>query len=48
MATDACNLYGRIGIYDDHAGIALSQDEGKAIAKALGKDNIACILQNHG
>ncbi|KAJ5141472.1 hypothetical protein N7526_002467 [Penicillium atrosanguineum] len=48
LTQDACNLYGRIGIYDDHAGIALSQDEGKAIAKALGKDNIACILQNHG
>jgi len=48
LTTDACNFYGRVGIYDDHAGIALSQDEGKAIAKALGKDNIACILQNHG
>jgi len=48
ITQDACNLYGRIGIYDDHAGIALSQEEGKAIAKALGEDNIACILQNHG
>ncbi|KAJ5211858.1 Meiotically protein [Penicillium cinerascens] len=48
LTQDACNLYGRIGVYDDHAGVALSQDEGKAIAKALGKDNIACILQNHG
>ncbi|KAJ5888521.1 Meiotically protein [Penicillium taxi] len=48
LTQDACNFYGRIGVYDDHAGIALSQDEGKHIAAALGKDNIACILQNHG
>lgn len=35
-------------MYDDHGGIALAQEEGANIAKALGKDNIACILQNHG
>ena len=45
---DACNLFGRVGVYEDHGGIALSQDEGRQIAAALGKDNIACILQNHG
>lgn len=48
LAADACNLYGRIGVYEDHGGIALSQEEGRQIANALGKDNIACILQNHG
>ena len=43
-----CNLYGKIGVYDDHGGIALARDEGRAIAGALGKDNMTCILQNHG
>ena len=45
---DACNFFGRLGVYEDHGGIVLSADEGKAIAKALGKENIACVLQNHG
>lgn len=45
---DACNFLGRVGVYEDHGGIVLSAEEGKAIAKALGKENIACILQNHG
>lgn len=48
LFADACNLYGRIGVYNNHGGIALSQEEGKQIAEALGKENIACILQNHG
>ncbi|KAJ5924591.1 hypothetical protein N7466_008778 [Penicillium verhagenii] len=48
LTQDACNFYGRIGLYEDHAGIALSREEGRQIAKALGKENIACILQNHG
>lgn len=46
--TDACNFYGKLGVYEEHGGIALAQDEGRAIANALGKENIACILQNHG
>ena len=45
---DACNFYGKLSVYDSHEGIALAQEEGEQIAKALGKDNIACILQNHG
>jgi hypothetical protein len=45
---DACNFFGRLGVYEDHGGIVLSSEEGQAIAKALGPDNIACILQNHG
>lgn len=45
---DACNFFGRVGVYEDHGGIVLSAEEGKAIARALGKENIACILQNHG
>lgn len=45
---DACNFYGKLGVYVDHGGIALAQEEGQQIAKALGEDKIACILQNHG
>ncbi|KAL1964321.1 hypothetical protein VTN77DRAFT_7141 [Rasamsonia byssochlamydoides] len=48
ISQDACNFYGKLSVYDDHGGIALAQEEGRAIAKALDKDNIACILQNHG
>ncbi|KAB8253900.1 class II aldolase/adducin N-terminal [Aspergillus pseudonomiae] len=48
ITQDACNFYGRLGVYIDHGGIALAQEEGQQIAKALGQDNMACILQNHG
>ncbi|KAJ5095570.1 hypothetical protein NUU61_004926 [Penicillium alfredii] len=48
ITQDACNFHGRLGVYEDHGGIVLSAEEGKQIAAALGKDNIACILQNHG
>ncbi|KAF7121593.1 hypothetical protein CNMCM5793_009063 [Aspergillus hiratsukae] len=48
ISQDACNFYGKLGVYDDHGGIALAQEEGAQIAKALGEKNIACILQNHG
>ncbi|KAL4906156.1 hypothetical protein BDW74DRAFT_139266 [Aspergillus multicolor] len=48
LSQDACNFYGKISVYEEHGGIALAQEEGRAIAAALGKDNIACILQNHG
>lgn len=48
LSQDACNFYGKLSVYDSHGGIALAQEEGQQIAKALGEDNIACILQNHG
>lgn len=48
IRADACNFYGKLSVYDSHGGIALAQEEGQQIAKALGKDNVACILQNHG
>ncbi|RJE20112.1 hypothetical protein PHISCL_07542 [Aspergillus sclerotialis] len=48
LSQDACNFYGKLSVYDNHGGIALAQEEGQQIAQALGKDNIACILQNHG
>lgn len=45
---DSCNFFGKLSVYEDHGGVALAVDEGRNIAKALGPDNIACILQNHG
>ncbi|KAL2803383.1 class II aldolase/adducin N-terminal [Aspergillus granulosus] len=48
ISQDACNFFGKLSVYEDHGGVALAVDEGRAIARALGKDNIACILQNHG
>ncbi|RAQ44435.1 class II aldolase/adducin domain protein [Aspergillus flavus] len=48
ITQDACNFYGKLGVYVDHGGIALAQEEGQQIAKALGEDKMACILQNHG
>ncbi|KAL4928460.1 class II aldolase/adducin domain protein [Aspergillus undulatus] len=48
LTQDACNFYGKLSVYEDHGGVALAADEGRAIANALGKDNIGCILQNHG
>ncbi|KAL4945177.1 hypothetical protein BDV06DRAFT_231584 [Aspergillus oleicola] len=48
LTQDACNFYGKLSVYEDHGGVALAVDEGRAIANALGKDSIACILQNHG
>ncbi|KAL4873367.1 hypothetical protein BDV12DRAFT_159855 [Aspergillus spectabilis] len=48
LTQDACNFYGKLGVYEDHGGVALAQDEGRQIANALGEENIACILQNHG
>lgn len=35
-------------MYEEHGGIALAEVEGRAIAQALGKNNTAAILQNHG
>ncbi|CEL00454.1 hypothetical protein ASPCAL00054 [Aspergillus calidoustus] len=45
---DACYLYNAHSIYETFGGIALSADEGKQIAAALGPNNKACILRNHG
>ncbi|KAI8658092.1 hypothetical protein NCS55_01083800 [Fusarium keratoplasticum] len=48
LTQDSCNFYGKQSVYDDHGGAALAQEEGQAIAAALGKDNMVCILKNHG
>ncbi|KAL2817960.1 class II aldolase/adducin N-terminal [Aspergillus cavernicola] len=48
LSQDACYLYNAHSVYESFGGIALSADEGKQIAAALGSQNKACILQNHG
>ncbi|BCS22589.1 class II aldolase/adducin domain protein [Aspergillus puulaauensis] len=48
ITQDSCNFFGKLSVYEDHGGVALAVDEGRNIARALGPDNIACILQNHG
>ncbi|KAH7011001.1 class II aldolase/adducin domain protein, partial [Ilyonectria destructans] len=48
LTQDSCNFYGKQSVYDDHGGAALAQEEGQAIAAALGKENMVCILKNHG
>lgn len=48
LTQDACNFYGKVSVYEEHGGIALAQDEGRAIARALGRENIAAVLMNHG
>ena len=45
---DACNFYGKLGVYDSFGGVALAREEGQNIAASLGKENTAVILQNHG
>lgn len=45
---DACNFYGKQSVYEDHGGTVLAPEEGQNIARALGADNMVCILQNHG
>jgi ribulose-5-phosphate 4-epimerase/fuculose-1-phosphate aldolase len=48
LSQDVCYLYKAHSVYESFGGIALSVDEGKQIASALGSKNKACILQNHG
>lgn len=45
---DACIFYQRQAVHWDFGGIAIDEEEGKAIAKALGPDGLVAILQNHG
>lgn len=47
LSQDACNFYGSQTVYEEHGGIALAQEEGAAIAKALGNNSVI-ILKNHG
>lgn len=47
ITQDACAFYNDHAIFDDYTGVVNDVEEGKRIAKALGKRK-ACILRNHG
>jgi len=48
LTQDACDFYNALAVYDDYGGIVDSSEEGRNIAKALGKNNKAAILLSHG
>jgi ribulose-5-phosphate 4-epimerase/fuculose-1-phosphate aldolase len=48
ITQDACIFYGSHSLYDDFNGVVLDEAEGRNVAAALGPDNKAVILQNHG
>ncbi|PWN49838.1 arad-like aldolase/epimerase [Violaceomyces palustris] len=45
---DSCSFYGQVALYENFGGVVLAEEEGQNIANALGKNNKALILQNHG
>ncbi|CAN6627215.1 hypothetical protein TRVA0_011S01112 [Trichomonascus vanleenenianus] len=45
---DACVFYNAHAVYSDFGGIVLEAEEGENIARALGENNKAVILKNHG
>lgn len=45
---DSCLFYKECALYDNFGGVVLADEEGRNVAKALGQDNKALILQNHG
>ncbi|KAH8803068.1 class II aldolase/adducin N-terminal [Xylogone sp. PMI_703] len=47
ITQDACNFYNDCALYNQFRGIVLDEEEGKAIAAALGGKK-AAILRNHG
>ena len=48
ITQDSCIFYGSHSLYDDFNGVVLDEEEGRNVAAALGPDNKAVILQNHG
>lgn len=48
MTQDALRFYNSHAVYDNFGGVVLDREEGKRIAKVLGHNNKAVILQNHG
>jgi ribulose-5-phosphate 4-epimerase/fuculose-1-phosphate aldolase len=48
ITQDACVFYGSHSLYEEFNGVVLDEVEGKNVAAALGPDNKAVILQNHG
>jgi ribulose-5-phosphate 4-epimerase/fuculose-1-phosphate aldolase len=47
ISQDVCYFYRAHAVYRNYGGIAFESDEGTSIARALG-DNKAAILVNHG
>jgi len=47
ITQDSCAFYNDLAVYNSFRGIVLAEDEGIAIAKALGNRK-AALLQNHG
>jgi ribulose-5-phosphate 4-epimerase/fuculose-1-phosphate aldolase len=47
ITQDSCAFYNDIALYDSFKGVVLAEDEGIAIAEALGKKK-AALLQSHG
>lgn len=45
---DICKFYKRHSVYESYGGVVLAEEEGTLIAKALGEENMGCILRNHG
>lgn len=45
---DSCAFYNQCALYENFGGVVLADEEGDNIAKALGEQNRALILQNHG
>lgn len=47
ITQDVCAFFNDHALYEDYGGVAVEQDEGQRIARALGSHK-AAILQNHG
>ncbi|XBW34817.1 hypothetical protein QEN19_000383 [Hanseniaspora menglaensis] len=45
---DVCIFYNCHTVYENFGGVVLEKEEGERLAKQLGSDNKAIILQNHG
>ena len=45
---DVCIFYKCHTVYENFGGVVLEKEEGERLAKTLGNDNKAIILQNHG
>ncbi|KIV80089.1 hypothetical protein PV11_07616 [Exophiala sideris] len=48
LTQDVCTFHEHVAVYNDYGGIVFISDEGKRIAEALGPENKAAILMNHG
>src|SRR5438034_484827 len=48
LTQDSCKFYNAHSVYNSYGGVVLAAEEGERIAEALGPQNKACILRNHG